>query len=466
MKTAFFILTAVLAILLLPQAIFKARAKTLNLIIISIDTLRPDHMGAYGYGKNTTPNIDKFAKNAMVFTNATTVVPMTHPSFFSLMTGQDVFKTRIISNQNLGISDNTKTLATRLKDAGFKTSAFVSAEASLSQGFDRFGTYDFKYYFSQDGHDRFGQSSREGYEDFLAKAAASIKNNKGKFFTWIHLIDPHAPYFPPDDLKCRFGEAYCGQIKGKTLEEIDNSRSDYQQCQSRIIPGEKLDLMQSLYDGDVAAADRIVGNILQKIKKEGLEKNSIIVIYGDHGEGFDHNYYFSHQGVLYDSAVKIPLIIYHPFSQTHGYSDILLQNTDVLPTILDLLAVSYEDTISGKSFAPVLSGGILPDLFRTKRQYSFSADSMLKKFSVTDGRYKYIMSLPGSCMFKGQKEEIYDLKNDRYEAKNIIKENTALYGKLKSELLMYLSQYNLPLVQNPVIKEEQLLESHFDSFQD
>ena len=457
---------ALLAILLLPPAIFKARSKDLNLIIISIDTLRPDHMGVYGYDKNTTPNIDNFSKKSTVFTNVTTVVPMTHPSFFALMTGQDIFKTRITSNQNLDISDNIKTLATRLKEEGYKTSAFVSAESSLKQGFDRFKTYNFKYYFNQDGSDRFGQGSREGYEEFVNKAAESLSGKNGKFFTWIHLVDPHAPYFPPDDLKCKFNTSYCTQVYGKSLEEIDSLRAQYQQCQNKTVPKENIGLMQTLYDGDVAAADRLVGNIINKIKKENLFKNSVVLIYGDHGEGFDHNYYFNHQSVLYNSAVKIPLIIYHPFSRFHGYSNLLLQNTDILPTIMDLLNIPYEDTVSGKSFSSVFSPIPGSGLFKNPRQYSFSSDSMLKKFSVTDGKYKYILSLPGSCIESNQTEELYNLKNDRDETKNIIKKDPDAANNLKSQLLMYLSQYNLPLVIKPIISEEELLNSRSGALQD
>lgn len=439
--------------LLFRKIVFNKNATNLNLIIISVDTLRPDHMGVYGYKKNTTPNIDKFAKKSTVFTNVSTVVPMTYPSFTALMTGQDMLKTRVIANQGYDISENTKTLATRLKEKGYITSAFVSgAVNSLSQGFDTFDSQIFKYYYSLDGVDRYGQESRDDYEKFLKKASDWIVQNKNKrFFTWIHLIDPHTPYFPSDEFSCKFNTKYCSQIQGKTVQELDFSRAQYQQCQNNTVPKDRIELMNTLYDGSIATADVLVGKILKETEKSGINKNTIIVFYGDHGEGFDHNYYFNHQEVLYNSATHIPLIIYNPQSEKGAVSNTLLQNMDIMPTLLELLGISHENLFSGKSFVPALTNNLITEMFSAKtRKYSISSDSSWKKFSISDGRYKYIFSLPGSCIYPGQPEELYDQQKDWNELNNIINEKMDVAKRLKSELLKYLAQYNMPQTTKPI----------------
>ncbi len=438
----------VLIILLFQELAFRANSKKLNLVIISIDTLRPDHMGVYGYKKNTTPNIDNLAKKATVFTNVTTVVPMTHPSFAALFTGYDPFKTRIIINEGLSVGPNTKTLATRLREAGYLTSAFIPILSALNQGFDVYKPYSFKGAYLVNNSEFFNQTDRAKYEQYLKSAQKWITDNKDKkFFTWIHLMDVHPPYFPPEDMRCKFNSKFCPQINNKSLEDLEKLRAEQQQCQNTPPSKDRVELMETLYDGGVATADKLVGEFLDTLKKNGLDKNTIVVIYGDHGEGFDHNYYFMHREVLYNSAISIPLVIYDPLSPSGQVSNILLQNTDIMPTILDLLRVPHESTLSKDSFSPTFNPNILVRLSQQQlRKYSFSANISFSKFSVSDGNYKYILSLPSSCINNGQSEELYDLKVDLNEKKNIINTNKKVGDNLRSVLLEYLSQYNLPQI--------------------
>ncbi len=436
------------------QIYIVKRAKDLNLVIISIDTLRPDHMGVYGYEKKTTPNIDNFSNNAKVFTNVSTTVPMTHPSFISLMTGYDPLKTRILNNSFSGISWNTKTLATELKTAGYKTAAFITGEP-LDQGIDDFHFHIFKYFqFDKSGNEQFRQSSRADYESFIRQASGWLeKNHNTKFFTWIHLMDVHAPYYPPDDLRCKFNSKYCSQISGKSLEDLERLRGEYQKCQNRTVPKERIGLMENLYDGGVASADRITGEILNTLKKIGVLKNTIVVIYGDHGEGFDHNYYFDHRTVLYDSAIKIPLIIYDPLSDHKMTSNVMLQNTDILPTLLDLMSIKDNSAFDGQSFAYLFNRSLFINPFpANRRKYSFSENNNLSKFSVSDGEYKYIYSLPGSCIHENNYEELYNVEKDKYESNNLIDKLPRIAGRLKQVLYEHLAPYNLP---SPFIISEQ-----------
>ena len=422
-----------------------------NLLLISIDTLRPDHMGVYGYGKDTTPNIDKWAKSAAVFTNAATAVPMTHPSRAALFTGKDPAKTRIISNSGLLVSENNKTLTSILAQNGFFTAGYSTIGSALDQGFEVFNTHEFKSFYyngaKAEYNERFTMTERADYEKFILSSADILKSSKdgGRFFLWVHLVDPHAPYFAPGGLRCKFNSKFCDEISGKNLEELEELRAQYQSCQNNPVPQDRIELMEALYDGEVAAADRLVGKILDNLKELGLDKNTLVVLYGDHGEGFDHNYYFNHRQVLYDSSIKIPLIIFDPAKGRSGEkSDVLIQDVDILPTILDFLGIDYKKgSFDGKSFAGQF--GKFSKIIPAPRKRAIFANSYFSKFAIVRDNLKYIYSLPQSCLLESWHEELYDLVADPNETKNLAGERTKELGKLRDDLLEYLSDYNLPI---------------------
>lgn len=416
-----------------------------NLIIISIDALRADHVGIYGYSKDTTPNIDNFAKNSTIFTNFRTVIPMTYPSFATLFNGQHPFKTRITRNQGILLSDRTPTLMKILKENGYKTATFTTGAltpkaTNLYNGVDSEDFMFFKTYQIIDEEEIYTQDTYQNYESFLAKANIWLENqtkdSQSNFFLWIHLMDPHAPYQPPEEYKCKFNQRFCDYINSKSPEELENERAAYQFCSLNPLPQEKKDLFETLYDGGVAYSDSLAGKILEKIKELNIDKNTIIVIYSDHGEGFDHNYYFNHRGVLYDSALRIPLLIKTPSSSGLNKSDLMLQNTDFLPTVLELMNIKYDTkNLDGKSFA----GQRQP-----KAKYQYFSNSYLTKYAIFDGRYKYIYSLDNACLLNGQKEELYDLKNDPSELNNLSQKEKGIKDELKDNLLNYLASFNLP----------------------
>ena len=159
--------------------------------------------------------------------------------------------------------------------------------------------------------------------------------------------------------------------------------------------------------------------------------------------GFDHNYYFNHGEALYQSSIRIPLIIKDPRSFRKGVVDRVVQNIDILPTLLDLLRVNEEKpNVSGQSFASLF----YPISYNpSPRKYSYYLNSSYTKFAISDGRFKYIMSHPASCLYKNQEEELYDLFSDPEETTNLITSKTNIAYTLKSALNEYLGVYNLPL---------------------
>lgn len=419
-------------------AIYKVTAlqtkpRPLNLILISVDTLRPDHMGIYGYKKNTTPNIDAWAKNAFVFTNANTVVPSTYPSLAALMTGLHPFTTRIFENGlSPAIDNNVMTLPKILKENNFETAAFVTnpvlepSLTNLNAGFDQFNQFD-----------AFGswKEDRKKYQDFIDKGPLWIESHKNnRFFLWIHLMDPHYPYFPPRELAA----------DTKSIEQLGKIASDMYGCRKNPSLPSQINFFKNLYDGDIAAADLLVKKILDKINENGLDKNSIVIFYGDHGEGFDHNYYLVHGNVLYRSTARTPLIVKLPIFSQGKQIDRLVDNTDIMPTTLDLLGISKKNfKFAGKSFAHIFYDSFITKLIPLgRRDFVYSLSMDLKKYSIYDGRYTFIYSLPGGCLYEGKKEEFYDTRNDPGELNDIRGIKTEQAKRLKTQLLDTISKYN------------------------
>jgi arylsulfatase len=323
-----------------------------NLILISIDTLRPDHLGVYGYDKNTSPNIDAFAKQALVFTDTHTLVPATYPSFTSLMTGLSPFTTSVYNNgttevskdgkrvvlENKGnprLKDNIMMMAEALLQAGYTTAGFVGNPVlgdeftGMGKGFETYTTF----YEPKNGVEANAQAAAHAV-DFLQ----SQNQAKKPFFLWVHVLDPHSPYTPSIDVACKMNEAACATIKEKGLHTLEDERKSLEGCQEKGLSQSTTDIYEALYDGEIRYSDGLVGQVFDTIKRMGLEKNSIIVFYGDHGEGFDHDYYFDHGGVLYESATHIPLIISTPdYRGTEHQTAYPVTNTEVFPTVLQLL---------------------------------------------------------------------------------------------------------------------------------
>jgi len=389
-------------------------------MIISIDTLRADHMGIYGYSKNTTPNIDKWAKEAFVFNDAYTVIPQTYPSFATLMTGKHPFSTQIYRNGGFPISENSTTLAKILKENGYSTAAFITNDyltaknTNLNSGFEH-NVYNPAW-----------NTRNIQYNNLLTDAFDWLtKNVNKKMFVWIHMVDPHAPYEPPDEFLCKTNEQMCPEIKKSSLAELDKKRLSMKSCQNEAISQYDNDLFQTLYDGEVIQTDIRVGSILKKLQELNLEKNTIVVFLADHGESFDHNYYFAHSIALYNSYVKIPLIIKHPLVQKDIKSqNQLIQITDIFPTVLKLLKVPDNNLrTDGISFHQLFANST-PIIPSNGRKNVVMENSVLSKFAISDGRYKYIYSYPYTkeeikCLYRGQTEELYDLKTDPQELNNI-----------------------------------------------
>jgi len=293
-----------------------------GVFLITIDTLRADHVHCYGYDRIRTPALDLLAKQGVRFTEAFTPSPITNSSHTSIMTGL-LPSSHGVSDFGVPLAAIHPTLAELLTKGGYRTAAFIGAvildSKNLAPGLDRgFEFYD-NFPELTTTKSRWGRLERRGME--VEQRAESWLNAHpaGARFVWVHFYDPHDPYEPPPP-----------------YSEIYKDR---------------------LYDGEIAYADSALGHFLAYLQKQGWYEGAMIVVVGDHGEGLGEHHEDTHGIFLYDSTTHVPLIMKLPQEREAGRTvDAQVRTTDIMPTILDLLGIAAPANLDGDSLEPFLAG--------------------------------------------------------------------------------------------------------------
>jgi arylsulfatase len=436
-----------------------------NLIIISIDTLRQDHVGVYGYNKNLTPNIDKWAKKATVFTNAYTQTPVTTPSFVSLMTGLTPFESGIFSNPyevrinhsekyqgqgaGLPLTEDAETLAEVLRSNGYVTTAFL-LNHTLNEDFTNFDQGFAEYNFQKTHQVR--APADKLTKDVTNWLEARTSDNS-PFFLWVHYLDPHTPYQPRPESACRINSRFCGKGAEEDMQRLHDSITNLVGCHNDPLSPEKIDLHKDLYDAEISETDRYVGQVLAKIDESGLSKNSIVVIYGDHGESFENNYNFRHGLLLNESSVKIPLIIYTPDNKSAGRkAESFVRSADIFTTMLSLLGINAKAGGEENADLSYIFGASSGSEGSREDKPLFFVNTEATKFAMLKDEYKYIYSLENDeCSLRGNRE-LYNLKSDPKEINNIVNEERDIAEKLHLLLTQYLRDHPLEIKYNQTVE--------------
>lgn len=397
-----------------------------NVIVVLVDTLRRDHVGAYGYEKETTPCMDRLAEEGFVFRRAVAPSCWTKPSVASLVTGLYPGRHGAVSR---GLEDGRLcmlnpdhlTLAERMKAAGYKTAAFVTNPHIIPT-----------FHFDQ-GFDDFIQPAGDAKE-LLAKALDWIdgRDREDKFFLYLHVLDPHVPYYPPKGYREKFVEGNPGPgaplvrmgdpvalmvwmknyRRWKPASPEDRFRFDYERkgaalkkrlCEgypqfkeklAHVDPAANQDMLRaalfldfvgkddpalvrrmrhltSLYDGEIAYADEALGRFVEGLKARGLMDESILVVTADHGETFFEHDEWGHGFDVHAPEVDVPLIFRVPGSGgvIKGSFDLPVSLVDVYPTILHMLDLSRSSDIDGVSLWPVMRN---PDQSAMRKRPVFS----------------------------------------------------------------------------------------------
>jgi choline-sulfatase len=390
-----------------------------NVVLITVDTTRADHMGFLGSKLGLTPNLDMLAHDSTIFTHAYSQVPLTAPSHASILTGTYP-QFHLVNDFQVPLAPELPYAPEILRSHGYHTAAFVAAmvldpQVGFARGFERgFDTYDAGFHQMRPGEDRYHSSERRG-DEVVAHALAWLDQHpQGPFFIWVHLYDAHDPYDPPEPYKTKYASA--------------------------------------LYDGEIAYADSAVGKFLTQLRERGLYNGAVIALMADHGEALGEHGEDTHGIFLYDETIHVPLVIKLPGADasdnhsTDNHSagkriENRVELVDVLPTILQAIGIAVPAEVQGQSLLglmtpkPASAGNVntstaaeiaVPDrpayaeTDYPQRSYGWSSLRALRT-----GKYLYI---------KAPRQELYDQSTDPNAQHNLSSSSTAVTNTLAGQL--------------------------------
>ena len=356
-------------------------------VLVSIDTLRADHLPMYGYRAVPTPAFDALAADGIVFENAYAHSPQTLPSHVSIFSGRLPFEHGVRDNAGFSVKPGETLLPATLRESGFATGGFVSAyvlrdETGIAKGFD---LYDAKLPPSSP-EIATGEVQRGG-ETTLAAANRWLDGLQStRFFLFFHIYEPHSPYTPP----ARF---------------------------SSYAP----------YDGEIAYADEIVGSLIASLKRRELYDAAMIVVLSDHGEGLGDHGEQEHGLFLYRETIRVPLVIKLPRQKSAGRRVTApVQHIDLVPTILDMLKLPPRPALRGRSLQPLFGGGTIPEQgLYAEALYARYHFGWSELSALTDARYAFI---------RAPRDELYDLQQDPGERHNLASQMGATHVAMRNAL--------------------------------
>jgi arylsulfatase A-like enzyme/cytochrome c-type biogenesis protein CcmH/NrfG len=396
-----------LVLLLTGLAALHAAAETpskpaLNVVLITIDTLRADHVGCYGYKQIKTPNIDSLATDGARFERAFAVAPVTLPSHSSILTGTYPMFSGMHDFSGNKLSPLQPTLASVLKQAGYQTGAVIGAAVldsrfGLNQGFDFY--YD-HFDFSRLDEANLDEMERPG--NVVADVALDwlAKNSEKKFFLWMHLYDPHFPYHPPEP----YQSEYAAQP----------------------------------YDGEIAFADEQVGRLLRFLKEKGIYQNTVIVLCGDHGESLGEHGEKTHGFFIYNATMHVPLIIRLPENTRARPLTDPVSLVDLMPTVLGAVGAAIPAQVQGRSLLAELRGD---GDNRAARERVLYGETYLPRIhfnwselrGAENTKYHFI---------DAPRPELYDLVKDPGEVHNLLTDKKAVADEMRSKLAGMIREYS------------------------
>ena len=406
------------------------RTTDCNIVLITIDTLRSDHLSCYGYERNTTPHIDNIAEQGTIFKHVVAPSSWTAPSMASLFTSTYPINHGVVhgikyrKEKKEVFSDELITLPEILRKRGYTTfgvssNHHLTEELGFARGFD---------YFEYQGWTKAEVVNRIlfSWEDALRQS--------NKYFLWVHYNDPHTPYVG----RSPWIERYATQSLDQVLKVSRKSKSHLRL--NEFIPTLKKDPQSlsdlvALYDSEISYVDFHIGEL---IKKFALDRNTLILITSDHGEEFLDHGQLGHGHNLHGETVNIPLIIKQPYSSNKKTVEEYVNLLDIMPTILDLVKVDLPDQTLGTSVWE--RKGLLLWLremvsSNDKSEFNFiELDRKPIMKSIMTPQWKYIYN------YKDETEQLYNIEKDPLEVNNLVDKEEKLGNVLKEQLFHWVSQ--------------------------
>ncbi|MEW6273019.1 MAG: sulfatase [Thermodesulfobacteriota bacterium] len=404
-----------------------------NLVLVTVDTLRADHLGFAGYPRDTSPNLDRLAAEGVWFPRVYSHSATTGAAHASLFTS--------LPPREHGVTANSQpfpdkpSLMRALSERGWYTAGFVSSvvmsrKSKVQRHFEHFDDE-----LTTTEANRKARYERPAARTVTAALAALDRRPQGKpFFLWLHLIDPHGPYAAPVEPDRYVGDAHYGRI-GKQLPIGDTDWEHYEIPRYQAIDGRTdADFYVARYDAEIRYTDAALGTLLAELAQRGLDRDTVVVVTADHGETLaepGHQRYFSHGAITYEETVRVPLVIREPAGERRLASidrEQPISSLDVAPTLLALLEVPAPATFRGRN---LLASAPAPDapMFSLG---GYGTDNLERnigtQFSVRRGHLRYIVNT------KDGSEELYDHRSDPGETRNLIAKPPVPVAELRAGL--------------------------------
>jgi len=367
-----------------------------NIILVTLDTTRADHLSIYGNKSVETPHLEQLAREGILFEQCVSSSPFTLPSHCSILTGLLPTYHGVRINGNTALADSHLTLAEKLGESGYRCGAFIGAFVldgrwGLKQGFHHYDDqFDLEKYKRLD----LGLVQRRG--DVVVDAALHWMNEQKEvpFFAWIHLYDPHVPYEPP--------EPYLSRYSGRGM------------------PG--------LYDGEIAFMDEQIGRIDRWMKELPHSADTVMALIGDHGEGLGEHGETTHGYYIYDYAVRVPLLLVTSIPRLQGIRvPAQVRTIDLYPTLLEAVGISLPEPLHGQSLLPLV---FAPKQGQSRPAYSESlAPNIQFGWSPLYSLRKYPLKF-----IEAPRPELYELENDPGELSDIKLKRSVEMKRMQQEL--------------------------------
>ncbi len=417
-----------------PKDVPVWQAASASVILISLDTVRADHLSCYGYHRNTTPGIDRIAGECVFFSGASTPISHTMPAHTSLFTSRYPREHKALYN-GWKYREKFPLLAESMKAAGFNTGAIVASGILKSRrGLNK----GFNFYEDEFEASRFRESRQEGKkfrktaDEVVDRAIEWLKgqDHKVPVFLFLHFFDAHDEYdFTPEKYKLMF----------PTDPELVSI------MQRRGQDSMYIDLINQ-YDGSIRFIDDELLRLWESLKQADIYDNALIIITSDHGEGLGEHDWYKHGLYVYEEQMHVPLIIRFPKSEHAGKSiDAMVNLVDIAPTILDFCGLPPLPDLRGYSLLPVVKGGkdrVRKYQFYERRWYPEENQKRIQNWApgekrgIRDERWKYIFASMDD-------DELFDLEKDPHELDNIISRHPEMAGALREQLDKYVGMVEI-----------------------
>ncbi len=427
----------------------KTGSRQPNILLIGIDSLLATHMSCYGYPRQTTPHIDRFAEGGTLFENTFSPNVPTTPGYLCMLTGRDIFSTQCVALRHRGgIPEDVVTLPQILTKAGYNTTCIGGGQGNVAwSGFDKYLDYH-----AWGGRDEGALHKADALNAVAVPEIDRLAGAGKPFFLFLRHMDPHSPYLPPAPFDRMFYHGDEFDPGNESMKPVFDFAPFADYFRSWMPPGlTDKEYVIAQYDGAIAYMDACIQRLFQQLESLGILDNTIVVINSDHGETlYDHECWFDHHGI-YEVTLRVPLIIRYPKKvpaglRVKGYN----QHMDLVPTLLELAGIRSGLQFDGHSLMPMVCGK------RASHASSFyiTECTWMRKHGWRTPEWKLIHALEPDFHFKPE-IELYNLVEDPEETRNLASQHPDIVDALEKQMQDHIARRTRETgMENPMYHQE------------